>query len=118
VKHPSRLLELPVTERRNAHPRSLTGRVERALGWPGVGLVGFLGAGIVFTILGIVAWLTRPPWVFPSLAPTVVLMFETPLRPQASPAMQSSDTSSASQSDTERWRRSASPPPARSPRSA
>lgn len=85
MKRPSRLLELPVTERRNANPRSLTGRAERALGWPGVGLVGFLGAGIVFTILGIVAWLTRLPWVFPSLAPTIVLMFETPLRPQASP---------------------------------
>jgi hypothetical protein len=36
-------------------------------------------------ISGLLAWETRLPWVFPSLAPTVVLMFETPLRPQASP---------------------------------
>jgi hypothetical protein len=85
MRRRSRLLDLPGTERRTTDPNSLTGRVERALGWPGVGVVGFIGAGTVFAVLGVLAWWSRLPWVFPSLAPTVVLMFETPLRPQASP---------------------------------
>lgn len=76
---------LPVRERRNANPDSVTGRLERAWGWPGVGLVGFAGAGVVFAAVGALAWASGLPWLFPSLAPTVVLMFETPLRPQASP---------------------------------
>jgi hypothetical protein len=80
-----RLLDLPATERRSANPDSVTGRIERRWGWPGVGLVGFIGTGVVFLLLGLLAWATRLPWVFPSLAPTVVLMFETPLRAQASP---------------------------------
>jgi CBS-domain-containing membrane protein len=85
MKRRSRLLDLPASERRTADPDSLTGRIERALGWPGVGVIGFLGAGTVFALLGVLAWRTHLPWVFPSLAPTVVLIFETPLRPQASP---------------------------------
>lgn len=80
-----RLTDLPASERRGVDPDSRTGRLERAWGWPGVGLIGFAGAILVFTVLGVLAWQTHLPWVFPSLAPTVVLMFETPLRAQASP---------------------------------
>lgn len=80
-----RLMDLPASERRNANADSAAGRLERRWGWPGVGVVGFAGAAVTFLVLGLLAWATRLPWVFPSLAPTVVLMFETPLRAQASP---------------------------------
>jgi hypothetical protein len=85
MKRRSRLLDLPASERRTANPRSLTGRIENALGWPGVGIVSFLGTVTVFALLGALAWSSHLPWLFPSLAPTVALMIETPLRPQASP---------------------------------
>ena len=80
-----RLHELPDGERRNSDPTSLSGRIERAWGWPGVGVVGAAGGLVVFAALGVMAWGSGLPWIFPSLAPTVVLMLETPLRAQASP---------------------------------
>ena len=80
-----RLHELPEAERRNSDPASLSGRLERAWGWPGVGVVTAAGALAVFAVLGLVAWASGLPWLFPSLAATVVLMLETPQRAQASP---------------------------------
>jgi CBS-domain-containing membrane protein len=60
-------------------------RFEARWGPIATGAVGFVGCGGALAIAGIVAWLTHLPWIFPSLAPTALLVFETPLRPQASP---------------------------------
>ena len=79
------LQDLPEAERRNSDATSLSGRIERAWGWPGTGLVTAVGGLVVLAVLGAVAWATQLPWLFPSAAPTVVLMLETPLRAQASP---------------------------------
>jgi len=51
----------------------------------GTGLVRLVCVGATLAAVGVLAWATGLPWVFPSLAPTVLLVFETPLRPQASP---------------------------------
>lgn len=76
---------LPPTEWRNAEPGSLTGRLEDALGEFGIGIAGFVICGLTMTALGGLAWASGLPWLFPSLAPTALLMSETPHRPQASP---------------------------------
>ncbi|HEY2763306.1 MAG TPA: HPP family protein [Pseudonocardiaceae bacterium] len=75
----------PSAEQRNADPDSVTGRMDNALGQIGIGIVGFVGSVVTMTVLGALAWATRLPWLFPSLAPTTLLMFETPMHPQASP---------------------------------
>lgn len=51
----------------------------------GVGLVGTLCCGPTVAAAGVLAWVTGQPWVFPSLAPTILLVYETPMRAQASP---------------------------------
>lgn len=72
-------------EGRHAEPGSVTGRLEDVLGRTGVGLAGFAAGAVTMTVLGVLAWATGLPWLFPSLAPTALLMSETPHRPQASP---------------------------------
>lgn len=74
----------PGSESRRPTPGSLTARIE-ARGPLGTGLVGLVRCGLTLAAVGALAWATDQPWVFPSLAPTVLLVFETPLRPQASP---------------------------------
>lgn len=46
---------------------------------------GFFGTGIGLAVLGLVAFLTHQPWLFPSLGPTVMLHVERPGEPQSSP---------------------------------
>jgi hypothetical protein len=72
-------------EHRHADPGSLTGRLEDALGQLGIGIAGFIVCALTMTALGGLAWVTKLPWLFPSLAPTTLLMAETPHRAQASP---------------------------------
>jgi hypothetical protein len=85
VKSRHRWPHPPPTERRNADPGSVTGRLEDALGRFGIGIAGFVASAVTMTALGGLAWATGLPWLFPSLAPTALLMSETPHRPQASP---------------------------------
>ncbi|MGH8994862.1 MAG: HPP family protein [Acidimicrobiales bacterium] len=73
------------TEGRNPPPGSLTGRAQRAFGTFGIGMIGVLGCGPTVAAAGVLAWVTGQPWVFPSLGPTILLAYETPLRAQASP---------------------------------
>ncbi|MGI8683029.1 MAG: HPP family protein, partial [Mycobacteriales bacterium] len=75
----------PGSESRRPTPGSLTAQIEARLGSLGTGLVGLVCCGLTLAAAGALAWDTDQPWVFPSLAPTVLLVFETPLRPQASP---------------------------------
>jgi len=61
------------------------GRFETRWGPLGTGLVGLVGCGGALAAVGVIAWRSGLPWVFPSLGPTALLVFESPLRPQASP---------------------------------
>ena len=45
----------------------------------------FINGFVIIALLALVAMLTRTPFVFPSLGPTAILFFVTPLSPTASP---------------------------------
>lgn len=76
---------LPGSESRQPAVGGLAERIETRLGRFGTGLVGLVCCGSTLAAVGVLAWVSGQPWVFPSLAPTVLLVFETPLRPRASP---------------------------------
>jgi len=73
------------SESRHPAPGGVPARLEARLGPLGTGVVGFFCCGATLAAVGALAWVSGQPWAFPSLAPTVLLVFETPLRPQASP---------------------------------
>jgi CBS-domain-containing membrane protein len=81
----SSTIERSGSEHRGARPSGWSGRLEAAWGSAGTGVVGFFCCGATLAVVGVLAWTTGLPWVFPSLAPTALLVFETPLRAQASP---------------------------------
>jgi len=60
-------------------------RAARAAGDTGVGLYAFLLCALVLVLAGLVGLVTHQPWLFPSLGPTLMLFFETPLAETSRP---------------------------------
>ncbi len=71
--------------------RSLAGRLqlprllERFPERPVWAVFMFVNGFVIIALLALVAMLTRTPFVFPSLGPTAILFFVTPMSPTASP---------------------------------
>lgn len=59
--------------------------VPRTHDWWGEGLYVFIGSAVSILVIGLAAWATHEPWVFPSLGPTAYLLFAAPMSAQASP---------------------------------
>jgi CBS domain-containing membrane protein len=59
--------------------------LQERLGKPGEAIYAAGVGAVAIAISGLAAHLLRQPLLFPSLGPTVILFFETPLSPQASP---------------------------------
>lgn len=51
----------------------------------GTGTRAFAGSAIAIVVAGLVALLTRQPWLFPSLGPAILLHVEKPDAPESSP---------------------------------
>ncbi|HET7674122.1 MAG TPA: HPP family protein [Gammaproteobacteria bacterium] len=66
-------------------PPGLKGRLKQRFGHAGVAMFAFLGCVIAIALVGVVALLLRWPLLFPSLGPTVLLLFEKEQRPSAWP---------------------------------
>jgi CBS domain-containing membrane protein len=83
---PSRLelLQPDVTRGLTSHLR-LTRLLERFPARPVWALFMFVNGFITIAILAAVAMISHTPFVFPSLGPTAILLFCTPLSPTASP---------------------------------
>ena len=60
-------------------------RLQERLGRPGEAIYAACAGAVAIAISGLAAHLLRQPLLFPSLGPPVILFFETPLSPQASP---------------------------------
>ena len=59
--------------------------LQERLGSTGEAIYSTCAGAVAIAISGLAAHLVRQPLLFPSLGPTVILFFETPLSPQASP---------------------------------
>lgn len=62
----------------------LLGRLERRAGHLGVGAYSFALCLVTLGVCGLVGLLVKEPYLFPSLGPTVMLLFEGPDKPPAS----------------------------------
>src|SRR4051812_41486043 len=67
-----------------AGPGGILGRMQASMGELGVGLYCLVLSFAVLVAVGLVGVARKEPWVFPSLGPTVMLFFETPLQRAAS----------------------------------
>lgn len=65
-------------------PGGILGRMQASMGELGVGLYCLVLSFAVLVVVGLVGVARKEPWVFPSLGPTVMLFFETPLQRAAS----------------------------------
>src|SRR3954469_19598274 len=65
-------------------PGGLLGRVQASAGELGIGLYALVLATVAMLAVGFIGVARKEPWVFPSLGPTVMLFFETPLQRAAS----------------------------------
>jgi CBS-domain-containing membrane protein len=65
-------------------PGGLLGGIQSSLGELGVGLYCLVLSAAVLLAVGLIGIARKEPWVFPSLGPTVMLFFETPLQRAAS----------------------------------
>ncbi len=63
----------------------LKGRLHARLGDPGLGVYSFLGCLLTIVLVGLTALAADEPMLLPSLGPTVMLFFESSLRPAACP---------------------------------
>jgi CBS domain-containing membrane protein len=53
--------------------------------WWGEGWYVLIGSAVSIFIIGVAAYLTHEPWVFPSLGPTAYVLFVAPMSAEASP---------------------------------
>src|SRR5437868_1364701 len=65
-------------------PSGLLGGLQSSLGELGVGIYCLVLSFAVLLAVGFIGIARKEPWVFPSLGPTVMLFFETPLQRAAS----------------------------------
>src|SRR4051794_37499181 len=65
-------------------PGGLLGGVQSTMGDFGVGLYCLVLSLAVMLAVGLIGIARKEPWVFPSLGPTVMLFFETPMQKAAS----------------------------------
>lgn len=65
-------------------PGGLLGRLKASAGEVGIGLYAFVLSAATLLAVGFIGIVRKEPWVFPSLGPTVMLFFETPLQRAAS----------------------------------
>lgn len=65
-------------------PGGVLGRIQASLGELGTGLYCLVLSFAVLLAVGLIGIARKEPWVFPSLGPTVMLFFETPMQKAAS----------------------------------